>query len=240
MHNGPHSKRMPIERSCRQCGSSFIVAIPSDPKTFCNRSCAASFNCVGRVRSPESRSRTAASRLAYIAKHGNYPNRKGREFPDLTNIKRATCTHCRQPFWSKRQRRVDKNYTTTCSDNCFIAVKKANATGIKRVEYQGFQFDSQWEVEVAKRLEAASIQWIRPIEAIRWVDDKGRERRYYADFFIPDLNLYLDPKNPLVIKRQNDKLIRVSRIIDLIYGHPDDIIDVVMKRWRSREDSNLQ
>jgi hypothetical protein len=223
-----------IERNCRNCGKVFIVPVPSFRKTFCKQSCAATFGNTGRIRTAESRARSSASHYAHLEKYGYHKTYTGRTFPDITLIRRAECTQCGKAFWSRRQRRVKNHYSLTCTDECFLKAKKANASGIKRTSYNGVEFDSQWEVEVAKSLDASMIIWIRPTKAIVWIDRTGKSRRYFPDFYIPDLDLFLDPKNPLVIKRQREKLDIVSNMIKLIYGRPSDIMSAVIEIWRSR------
>lgn len=229
-----------IARLCRSCSDVFHVSKPSNKKMFCSMSCAARHNNKGRLRSAESRLKSHHARLAYMAENGTGTNHRPRTFPELTNIKRASCSWCGEPFWSRRRRRHDQNYSSICSDQCYIAVKAANATGIKRVMYKGVKLDSGWELRLAEQLDASGIEWERPQESILWIDSKSRRRRYYADFFLPQLNLYLDPKNPLVISRQQEKIDKVRVLVDLIYGHPDDIMMIVLEKWRSRQDSNLQ
>lgn len=230
-----------IERLCRRCSSVFIVAVQCDERIFCSMSCAASFNNTNRKRTVESRARTAATVKERLEKQGAFgviKNPHRRSFPDLTLIRRASCTNCGIEFWSRRQRRVTTHYTRLCSDACFIKNKKSNATGIKRVHYKGFDFDSQWEVDVAYALDRVGIPWTRPHDAIPWIDNKGKNRRYYPDFYIPDLGIYLDPKNPYVTELQLIKIAYVSRNIHLIHGTPEKIISEVIDMWRSRADSN--
>ena len=88
--------------------------------------------------------------------------------------------------------------------------KKALASKHRRlrkgvVYYKGVMLDSSWELELAKRLDYLCIEWIRP-EPIPWIDDEGIEHNYFADFYLPAYDLYLDPKNKHAIKVQERKL----------------------------------
>lgn len=67
------------------------------------------------------------------------------------------------------------------------------------------KLDSAWEEELAKRLDSINVSWIRP-PAIKWIDLKGVSHNYFPDFYLPDYNVFLDPKNPYAIKAQIDKL----------------------------------
>lgn len=66
--------------------------------------------------------------------------------------------------------------------------------------------DSSWEEALAKRLDSLDIVWIRPKEPIKWIDKKKAERNYFPDFYLPDHNLYLDPKNPAAFAQQAEKV----------------------------------
>lgn len=67
------------------------------------------------------------------------------------------------------------------------------------------KFDSSWEVIVAKNLDNAGIEWIRP-KPLKWICQKGLIHNYFSDFYIPAWNVYLDPKNDWVINNQAEKL----------------------------------
>jgi len=67
------------------------------------------------------------------------------------------------------------------------------------------KLDSAWEEELAKRLDTINVNWTRPA-AIRWIDKQGVQRNYFPDFYLPDYDVYLDPKNPYAIKAQIDKI----------------------------------
>lgn len=76
--------------------------------------------------------------------------------------------------------------------------------------------ESSWEEKLAVCLDALLIDWVRP-EPIEWFDGE-RHRLYYPDFFLPNVGLYLDPKNPTCLSHSIDKMIIVSSIIPLWYG----------------------
>lgn len=67
------------------------------------------------------------------------------------------------------------------------------------------KLDSAWEEELAKRLDDTGVEWTRP-PAIKWIDKHGIQRNYFPDFYLPDYDVFLDPKNPYAIKAQIDKI----------------------------------
>jgi hypothetical protein len=88
--------------------------------------------------------------------------------------------------------------------------KKALASQHRRmrrniINYNEVMLDSTWELELAKRLDFLGVSWIRP-KPIKWIDEQGFEHNYFADFYLTDYNIYLDPKNPYAVKSQEAKL----------------------------------
>lgn len=80
----------------------------------------------------------------------------------------------------------------------------------KMIEYvssngQTILLDSNWELELARHLDALNINWIRP-QPIAWVDKNGIVHNYFPDFYLTDYNLYLDPKNPHAYNVQKEKI----------------------------------
>ena len=82
--------------------------------------------------------------------------------------------------------------------------------------------ESSWEVRIANFLTDKNIKWIRP-KFIKWQDSIGKTRRYFPDFYLVDYDIYLDPKNPYCLKRDEEKLNEVQKEIKLIFGNPDMI-----------------
>jgi hypothetical protein len=85
-------------------------------------------------------------------------------------------------------------------------------------------FDSSWEVEIAKFLDNKNIPWERPLNSIPWTDKNNIKRKYFPDFYLPCLNIYLDPKNHIVIKRQQEKVDYFSKLPNFIIGDPMEIM----------------
>lgn len=75
--------------------------------------------------------------------------------------------------------------------------------------YKETWFDSRWEVKVAQSLDQNNIRWIRPKIGFVW-NEAGN--KYYPDFFLPEFDVYLDPKNPYLMIKDAVKLENASRI----------------------------
>lgn len=79
-----------------------------------------------------------------------------------------------------------------------------NAFYSKRTIYNGITLDSSYELKVAQELDENNIDWIRP-KSLIWMDD-GQTRRYIPDFYLLGYNVYLDPKNDYLIKKDARKI----------------------------------
>lgn len=77
-----------------------------------------------------------------------------------------------------------------------------------------FRFDSTWEDALASRLDELDIEWDRPSPILYVLDEK--EHNYFADFYLPKYDLYLDPKNSYAESTQRRKLDVVSKMIKLV------------------------
>ena len=66
--------------------------------------------------------------------------------------------------------------------------------------------DSSWEEALAKRLDNTGVEWIRPEEPIPYIASDGKQHNYFPDFYLPEQDLYLDPKNPAAMNAQKEKL----------------------------------
>jgi hypothetical protein len=73
------------------------------------------------------------------------------------------------------------------------------------IVYHGVLLDSKWELALAERLDDLHIDWIRP-DPIEWIDINGLTRNYFPDFYLPNYDIYLDPKNPYAYEVQKDKI----------------------------------
>ena len=84
--------------------------------------------------------------------------------------------------------------------------------------------DSSWEEALAKRLDETGVDWIRPNEPIPYIGSDGKSHNYFPDFYLPEYDLYLDPKNPIAMRVQKDKLDCLKKImhnlilIDSLHG----------------------
>lgn len=75
----------------------------------------------------------------------------------------------------------------------------------KGITYNGIKLDSTYELAVVQSLDQFSISWGRCGKFLYKTPD-GIERTYTPDFYLPDYDIYLDPKNDFLIKNINPRL----------------------------------
>lgn len=67
------------------------------------------------------------------------------------------------------------------------------------IYYNGIKLDSSYEVMVAESLDANNVRWERPSK-LPYLDNKGVQHFYTPDFYLPQYDTYLDPKNDYLIE----------------------------------------
>jgi hypothetical protein len=92
-----------------------------------------------------------------------------------------------------------------------IAIKRGfgGTNRRKTFLYKNVILESSYELKVAKELDNNGILWERP-KRFHWIDNFGIKHHYTPDFYLLDYDLYLDPKNDYLIKKDKDKIERVQ------------------------------
>ena len=100
-----------------------------------------------------------------------------------------------------------KKHTEQSKKNMSIGSSASNHRRLRKgtVMYNGVLLDSSWELALAKRLDELKIKWIRP-EPIPWIDSDNKSHKFFPDFYLPEHDLYLDPKNPHAYNVQRNKI----------------------------------
>lgn len=158
---------------CKCCGK--VLPYKNRKNKFCSTSCAAIVNNAKKDYS--------------IIKSGPAKGCLPTNYAPYTKVKQ--CSICGK-YHSKKGR--------TCSTACFsqqLSISVRGKTGGNRdlnlpgIDCDGnnFYYDSQWEVTLAKSLTANNIHWVRPS---KFILSDGRS--YTPDFYIPEYDIYIDPK----------------------------------------------
>lgn len=70
---------------------------------------------------------------------------------------------------------------------------KNNVVGrVKNVDYNGVKLKGSWELLVAKWLDSKAIKWEHETKSFKY--EWNGIRTYYPDFYLPELNLFLEVK----------------------------------------------
>ena len=117
------------------------------------------------------------------------PSEKEKEFrkkrSKLGNDKRWSLPGAKENF-SNKIREVVKNNPDSYSSS--------NVNGrVKKILYNDIWLDSSWEVEVAKWLDTQSLKWEKSRTGFPYTWE-GKERTYYPDFYLVDLDIYIEVK----------------------------------------------
>lgn len=133
----------------------------------------------------------------------------------VCSIKYKECPQCSSIFLTSSHK-GNKN-SILCSEECLhkrrqelgsISAKKNNFGGVrqsKRILYNGVLLGSTYEVTLAKSLDEYGVKWSLP-QKISYTDLSGKKHTYTADFYLPDYDVYLDPKNDFLINNINPAL----------------------------------
>lgn len=202
-------------------------------KKFCNPSCAAKYN--NTRRSPETRIKQRQKLLETLADNtADNPvqirNIKNQRFDDIikagkvpyTRVYLNTCIVCSDTFY--RNLKV-KTCSKECASKRLSSVAKNNKAlgGNKNNKAHGYYtsptagtvwLESSYELKVAQELDNHNIAWSRPSYFNYTLNEQTK--KYYPDFHLTDLNIYLDPKNDFLIIQDADKIKAVSEQNNII------------------------
>jgi len=205
------------EKKCKNCEK--LLSHEKRKNKFCNHSCAATYT--NKVRK---RKEVSGKALDNIKKANQQINLKRKEKTKIKYEKNPKkCIICKKEIAFNKKRRK------TCGEECYKILVKENAinnencggkTYYKKYKYKEIHFDSSWEVDLAKWMDNLNIKWKRKKLTLWWIDKNENKRRYHPDFYLPEYDIYLDPKNSYKLKQDKDKLKRVieQNNIVLFYG----------------------
>lgn len=157
---------------------------------FCSRSCAAQITNLRRVGS-------------------KYKSKKG--VGSKTTIKYCICECCKVQFrWDSFHRGSKRFCSASCSKSFLFEKRSLLAIsrgfgGVrqsKQINYNGVKLGSTYELKLATILDKNNIIWQKP-SRFKYTTYTGKQSNYTPDFYLPEYNLYLDPKNDFLIHNIN-------------------------------------
>lgn len=224
-----------VEAQCNFCGAK-VVKVKSQLRdnNFCSSSCAAKFNNANRDASVyKKQSETLKRKIKNGELSKPQPTPK-----NYCSIRIKTCNGCKKPFLTAYY--LGNSNRVTCSDECAMQASvgcRKYPNGKRKLTwfYNKYQkkevlLESSWEVRLAKFLDGLNIVWVRP-PSIYWFDSSNKKRYYFPDFYLPDYDIYLDPKNKYLQGKDQYKLddVRFRHSIHLISGFVDFIQESLEK-----------
>lgn len=230
-----HTTTTNIIKNCLYCKKEFQTTTHKKSRKCCSINCARKYS-QSKVRGCDIVK--ISNKIKKLWDSGIYGERKPIKLYDFT------CVICNKIFQKFTNNWNYENRTKqTCSDKCYRLLVGNNSrnnphcggeTGYKKFKYKDIWMDSSWEVDLAKWLDDNNITWKRSkkLYMFLWTDESGHRRRYYPDFYLPDMNIYLDPKNKYKLKKDQyklDKVIQEHRIV-LLYGDLNKIKDEIKNK----------
>lgn len=240
---------------CKFCEKEF-TSNKFEKRKFCSSSCSASYSNTHRKFSDNEKNKIRKKISLSMKKyHGNqtkkehstYINKRKQKTYNKPKINRrkckinyaackihyATCKKCGKLFIKAHAKKNMERLT--CSRECAIYLSVGNRTyqnGSRKpvcyfniTENKDVLLESSWEVKVAEKLDQLKIKWIRP-KPLKWVDN-NKTRYYFPDFYLPDYNLYLDPKNPYCMDKDIKKMKYFEDKINIVYGDIYKVLEII-------------
>jgi hypothetical protein len=204
-----------VEKACLNCSKVFSVRDLKKSSNFCCRGCCSSFKW---------------KEFKKTEKYSEFQKKvseKSKLSASLKPKKKYKCVICDSNFFTRKK---------TCSKECHAKLVSINSssnpncggeTNYKRYIYNDILMDSSWEVDLAKWLDSQNIKWIRDKKVyFTWKDSTGKTKRYHPDFYLTDLDIYLDPKNKFLMEKDKEKLdfVRKEYKVTILAGKTKEII----------------
>lgn len=196
-----------VAKRCPICGKSFTTT-KSVKTRYCSQTCSNRNGNPGRRSELVRRNISEALKRRHL--EGKHVRPKTKEEQDQpyyprTNLTWRECSACQKLFFhiKGRKRKVcsracrSKVYSDNCKGRPDMCKNNNRHSGWYESPIAGrVWLESTWEVKVAKMLDEHQIEWNRPRRGWEWTDEGGKGHRYYPDFYLPEYNIYLDPKHP--------------------------------------------
>jgi hypothetical protein len=221
-------------RECNWCEKPFETL--SKERGCCSKSCSAKLS-QSHATEETRQKQSIAGRLNF--EKGLYPvltlNLQTGEKKGMPPFQ-SDCKICGAKIETPRKKGKAK---ITCSDKCYRELVSKNSrsnsncggrTNYKKFQYKEHWMDSSWEVKVAEVLDEKQIKWNRTKKThFKWTDKSGKRRRYHPDFYLPDYDLYLEPKNKFLQEKDKFKIEQVIKDygITLVVGDLKKILSFV-------------
>jgi hypothetical protein len=217
-----------IISKCLWCKKEFETTTHKKSRKCCSINCARKYS---KSKAGDYDREKQSIKIKKLWDSGKYGGRKPAKLYDFV------CVECGRRFQKFTNSWVFENKPRkTCSEKCYKiylrrkSIENPNCggeTGYKHYQYKNVWMDSSWEVELANWMDENNIKWERSRKKhmFWWTDIKGDKRRYYPDFYLPELGVYLDPKNKYKLSNDQfklDNVLKENKMV-LLYGDVEKI-----------------
>ena len=199
---------------CENCGKEFDEDYRKssnrykklNPPRFCSFSCCQSFLAKKErkngTRGPKKGFIPKATGLIYYCKYCSRPSKWSHSNTFHENRCKNNPNKVYGTFYGKHHSDESKVKMSKIAFDGNYGQRLSESTQSK-CEYNGIILGSSYEREVAKSLDENNIKWIKP-KYLKWESPlDNKEHRYYPDFYLPEYDVYLDPKNDYLIHNKN-------------------------------------
>ena len=136
-------------------------------------------------------------KIDYAARNTSNQYIKGTAAP-WTDARRAKASETSSLWWTDARRTEQSNkmktvMVKTVQDHPESYSYKNFCGRSKKTIYNGQLMHSSWELLVAQWLDAHNIKWTRKVPGFKYMW-QGTERTYFPDFYLAELDLYIEVK----------------------------------------------
>jgi hypothetical protein len=119
---------------------------------------------------------------------------EGRKFEISEETREKLSTASKKQVWSEERKRQHSATMREVVINRPESYSSNNVCGrVKRHTYSGTTLLGSWELLVAECLDREEIKWTNEISPIQYTWE-GTDRLYFPDFYLPELDLYIEVK----------------------------------------------
>lgn len=226
------------DHKCKQCNKNIKIN-----QIFCSNSCSAIFNNDKRGNTLLLKIKNSV--IKYIEDNRVNFIEKCKDSSKLTprhkTYRKRECKVCHIIFDVPKCSNGGFSNRITCSDICYkiasVGIRTYQNKGMKHFKiFNKYQnkiiiLESSWEYEIAQFFDNNNIIWIRP-KPISWIDKFGKNRLYFPDFYLDNMSLYVDPKNPYCMEKDLDKMMYIEKVVNIIYGDVNFIKNwIIYTNW---------
>lgn len=191
-------------KASKPCVPKYISTYNVDKEVFC-RHCGKQCKNENSLKQHELRCKENPEHISNVI---NGFNNKGR-IPWNIGLTKEDPRVAKQAAASGKTRRGRSNHPQPDRARNILSIK-AKERGFggfnmrkAAITYNGIKLDSSYELEVAKSLDASNIKWQR-CGRFEYQHKDGSVHYYTPDFYLPEYNIYLDPKNDYLIEHVNE------------------------------------